>query len=201
MSDPNSPDILITPATSTEADNAKATAEVTHPADARPQPLPNAGAPSPAAADTGHGTQHRQEVSAANLAPDMQWNRYSRPQRLHRDLASRGLRESDAAIQQNVPQLGDSVRVDVDRVPLTEQREIHQRVRASGVHSKVGTVIGSEVQGGMHLLRIETDSGNMLVPAEAVDWAEPVIGPEQRQPAAISPEKMRKSGNGSYNKT
>jgi hypothetical protein len=199
MDNPN--DIVISPVTSTEANNAKATAEVTHPADARPQPLPNAGAPSPAAADTGHGTQHRQQVSAANQAPDMQWNRYSRPQRLHRDLASRGLRESDAAIQQNVPQLGDSVRVDIDRVPLTEQREIHHRVRASGVHGKIGTVIGSEVQGGMHLLRIETDSGNMLVPAEAVDWAEPVIGLEQRQPAALSPEKMRKPRDGSYNKT
>jgi hypothetical protein len=201
MSDPKPADIVITPATSTEADNAKATTEVTHPADATPQPLPNAGAPSPAAADTGHGTQHRQQVSAANQAPEMQWNRYQRPQRLHRDLASRGLRESDAAINQNVPQLGDSVRVDIDRVPITEQREIHHRVRASGVHAKVGTVIGSEVQGGMHLLRIETDSGNMLVPAEAVDWAEPVVGPEQRHPAAISPEKMRKPRDGAYNKT
>lgn len=116
--------------------------------------------------------------------------------------AIRGTVENDAAMAQ-LPQLGDSVRVDVDRVPFMEQTEVHQRIRATSVHGRLGMVVGSKVVGSSHYLTVDTGTGVVDVPADCVALEAPVVEstPEMQDSSRTSPEKMHKHASGSYNLT
>jgi hypothetical protein len=107
-------------------------------------------------------------------------------------LAVRGTPESDAAVAGRTPGMGDTVRVDVERVDWRERKPIHNAIVASSVNGQLGMVIGMEVVDGMHMLRVSTAHASMLVPAECCMLETPPPEPSQMHEPRQSPEKMRK---------
>jgi hypothetical protein len=113
-----------------------------------------------------------------------------------------GTSANDAAIAA-MPTIGDSVRVDVDKVPRDKRTDVHQFLIDHGVHGQVGVIQGTEVRGGLYMVLVETGSQRVWVPMECV-YRDAL--PEQQdmmQPvdSRISPERMRKHSRGSYNMT
>lgn len=113
----------------------------------------------------------------------------------------RGTAENDAAARSAFPQLGDTVRVSVDFVPYEDRKLHHHRVEQQSANGRIGTVIGTEVVGGVLMLRIESDASNVLVPADCCRLNEPPPQPKAMQEPRQSPEKMRKPSTGAYKMT
>lgn len=112
-----------------------------------------------------------------------------------------GMRASDAAVKTSYPFIGDSVRVDIDRVDRMKRKSEHQWCIDHGLHGAVGVVQGAEVR-GMYMLLVETGSQRAWVPAECCVKDALPPQPEQMPPEdRKAPETMRKTGRGSYNMT
>jgi hypothetical protein len=107
-------------------------------------------------------------------------------------LAVRSTPENDAATAGRSPGMGDTVRVDVERVDWRERKPIHNAIVASSVNGQLGTVQGMEVVDGMYMLRVVTAHASMLVPADCCALETPPPEPSQMQEPRMSPEKMRK---------
>jgi hypothetical protein len=112
-----------------------------------------------------------------------------------------GTKANDAAVATAYPFIGDSVRIDIDRVDRMKRKSEHQWCIDHGMHGAVGIVQGAEVR-GMYMLLIETGSQRAWVPAECCVKDSLPPQPEQMQPEdRKSPEQMRKHSSGSYNLT
>lgn len=187
------------------AEAYRATEAPKPPADVTPRPQNDAGPPPAGAGDSGKSSNERSALSATNHGPVVRTERPGKAPQVPTAVAPgpvRGTAENDRAIASMYPALGDSVRVDVERVPFMEQKAIHQRVRASGVHGQLGKVIGSQVVDGVYCLRVETAQANVLVPAECCGLESVPLTPEiEMHEGRTSPERMRKPGPGSYNLT
>jgi hypothetical protein len=202
-----------TPNIGTEAANAGA--QVHPAASSVPVPQPSDNPPMPGAADTGKGiarridppaTTERNDLTSLNAPGVIPTERQPEPHDAHvrhGRLPHMNTAASDAAFIASFPQLGDTIRVSVDAVPYMERRARHNALINAGLNGVLGTVIGQEVQGDTLYLRIETPSHNVLVPVECCLRENPVINatPDMQPSSRISPEKMRKPSDGSYNKT
>jgi hypothetical protein len=109
--------------------------------------------------------------------------------------------ESDQAVRAMYPVIGDSVQVDADIVPRGQRRDRHQFAIDHGIHGKFGTVNGTRVDGGVYELLIEAPTFSVWIPADIVRHAEPPPQPDVMPASRISPERMKKRKDGSYNQT
>jgi hypothetical protein len=107
--------------------------------------------------------------------------------------------ENELAVASAYPQLGDEVRIDVDRVPYMERGEIHNRIIASSANGQLGRVAGSEVIGGVYMLRVHCAHADILVPADCCALEAHPITPVQE--GSKAPDTMHKPSTGSYKLT
>lgn len=97
-------------------------------------------------------------------------------------------------------QLGDSVRVDVDRVDFMNRKPIHNAIIAASINGQLGHVTAMEIIGGEMMLRVDTGHASMMVPAECCT-VETMPVADTSVPRS-APERMRKPpGAGGYKLT
>lgn len=172
-------------------------------AEAPAQPDTAVDAPAHATADLGKTpvAPHLGRVSAARMAPlPLVHPPSPEPHRVVPPLT--GTTESDAAIRSLLPQLGDSVRVDVDKVPYMQRGPVHHQMVNRGLHGSVGVIVGARIEGGMYQFQIETGAVRDWVDAKCVTPDSlPEQPPMMQDKSRKSPEKMRKPSNGAYNLT
>lgn len=113
-----------------------------------------------------------------------------------------GWKRSDSAVERIYPGIGDTVQIDVDRVERMKRKDHHQWLIDRGLHGALGRVVGAEVNGGVYMLVVDTGSNRVAVDAAVLA---PHALPEQPQAmqddSRISPERMKKKSDGSYNLT
>lgn len=107
--------------------------------------------------------------------------------------------QSEMAIAGAYPNIGDEVRIDVDRVDYMNRGAIHNAIVNAGQHGKLGRVMGAEVIGGVYMLRIHTDTADIQVPADCVALEAHPIAPVQE--GSKAPDVMRKPSTGAYKLT
>jgi hypothetical protein len=114
----------------------------------------------------------------------------------------KGTEASDLMARQLYPGIGDSVQIDVDKIPYMQRKDHHQFLLDHGLHAAHGVVVGSEVRGGVYGLLIETGYSRVWADALATRIAAPAKQPQAMQDESRkSPELMRKPGPGGYNLT
>lgn len=106
---------------------------------------------------------------------------------------------NEMAVASAYPQMGDEIRVDVDRVPFNDRKPIHNAIIASSANGQLGRVAGSEVVGGVYMLRVHTAHADMLVPAECCVLEAHPIAPVQE--GSKAPDVMHKPSTGAYKLT
>lgn len=188
-----------------------------------PVPERAESAPVPAAAGMGEGTRRAAtaRLGRTSIPPEIQRDSARDApapavKEREREIARRqaalrhspppqtGTHDSDAAVGLSgpYPQIGDSVQIDVDTIPRMQRQDIHQRLIDAGLHGKHGVVQGTEVRGGIYMLRVETGTASAWVDARCVRRESPPPQPQMMQDESRqSPEKMRKPGPGAYNLT